>query len=238
MLRLIGFLLILGAIGAGNYIYIGQMEARYAAKEKELRESLKRQQISTGKDSRRAIEDELIANYEGLKKQLEAQYKVKDKALEEKYGKFDAFEKQLLDKNEATAKALVQRETGIQRLTKELSDKEAQLGKQEKETNRKIADFKGMKLECKLFDLKKIEDYVKEFQRIAYATRRNVNLLCGLDPTSKHLVNRNGCVKGKEDREKARSLLSMIHSLANNVKQKQAFQDYVSSQRFRMQINP
>ena len=238
MFRILLFLIVLGAIGVGSFMYIQELEAEYLEKERQMRESLSQQQRTNGEDSRRAVEQELQEEYAALRQQLESQFHNKEKTLEDKYGNFDSFKKKLLDSNEEMAQELAQRSKGLNQLDKELAEKETGLTAQTKETNRKLAELKGMNLECKLFDLKKIEDYVKSFQQIAYATRHNVNLLCGLDPTSKYLVNRVGCIRGKEDREKARSLLAMIHSLAANVEQKKAFQDYVSSQRFRMQINP
>lgn len=238
MFKMIGILFFLGLVGFGVYTYTQYLESMYMKKEEALREKIRiaQRNAQTIKTDKMKTESQLTIEYDTLKKKIENKYALRESTMKKKYGDLDAIKKKLDAKAMASKKDMQQREKGLSQLSSRLAKKERDLKKKTKMAKRKLANIKNIKMECRIFDLRKIDEYIKNFQAVSYATRDKVNLLCGFDPSNRTLASRDACIRGRKDRERARSLLSLIYSVAPNVKQKKSYRSYVMTQRYRMQI--
>jgi len=237
--KLIAILFLMGLIGFGGYTYTQYLESIYEKKEALLNEKINILRRKTGmkSDKNMKIQKQLSVEYKTLKKKLEDEFRLKEMTLRKKYGSFSEAKKRLKVQNSIAKKDIMQREKGLKRLRTKLAKREKSLRYRENKVAKKLASLKNIKMECRIFDLRKIDESVKDFQSVSYATRDKVNLFCGFDPSDEKLVNKNLCIRGRKDREKARSLLSLIYSTARNVKQRKSYRDYVRAQKYRMQIS-
>jgi hypothetical protein len=229
---------ILGLIGFGGYAYFQYLESQYKSKIKALKKEVRstKLKISVNNANKNKIETQLTTEYQTLSKSLREKYLAKERALKNKYGTVETFKKKVESENKNVKKDIHQREVGLKKLKKKLATKNNKLTKLDIYLKKLKTSINNIQLECRIYDLRAIDKAVKEFQEISYATEDRVNLLCGFDPSNRTLVNKNYCLKGKRDRAKARSLLSLIESLAVNVKQGQSYIGYVHKQRYRMKI--
>ena len=237
--KILGIFILLGLISFTGFTYYRYLNSMYEQKEAELMQQLEmlQRRKTVNKNQETRLKNQLKDEYQTLKNQLELQYKRKIKSLENQYGNLKNLKRKASEKTKAEYQEMLQREQGLKKLQRDIKMKEMMIQKQQKDIDKKMQNINKLNLECQIFDLRSIDEYIKEFNKVAYATKEKVNLFCGFDPDNKTLVNPKVCLRAKKDREKAKSLLNLIHNLSKNVESQMVYRRFIDNQRYRMEID-
>jgi flagellar biosynthesis chaperone FliJ len=209
---IIGVFIILVGVGiSGGMYYYNSVNDSFAMKQSRLEKSIKdkalrfEQQLSSYKN----YETKLNKKFKVKEKYLETKHKKLVAVLKGKYGEYDKFKITVRDSFSSLEKDINQRE-------KSLKDWEKELIKKEKELITKESIINSINLECKLFDKKKLEKYLRAYKRVSYANLEYVSLACGTNIQGQK-VNNDACLQSKKDRLKAKSILTIIDELSPHV---------------------
>lgn len=207
-----GIFIILGGVGiAGGIYYYNSLNSSFEMKQSKLEKKMKdktlkfEEQLSTYKD----YESKVAKRFKDKEKYLNNKHKRLVSVLKSKYGEYDSFKLKTKNGYVLLQKDINQREKSLKSWEETLIDKEQKLVTKE-------AILNSVNLECKLFDKKKLEKYLRAYKRVSYATLDYVSLACGTNIQGQ-MVDKDACLASKKDRVKAKSILAIIQELSPHV---------------------
>lgn len=207
-----GFFIILIGLGvSGGMYYYNNLNETFAMKQEKIAKDMKdktmrfEQQLSTYKN----YEAKLDKKFAAKEKYLATKHKRLVSVLKSKYGEYDQFKKKVKDSFSSLEKDIKQREKNLKEWERTLITKDSKLITKESILN-------SINLECKLFDKKKLEKYLRAYKRVSYATLEYSSLSCGTNMQGQ-MIDGNACLQTKKDRIKAKNILTIINELSAHV---------------------
>lgn len=226
------FFLILAGTGASvGVYYFNDLNSQFQKEKTKLEKKIKdktimfEQKLSSYDD----YESELSKRYDDKKDFVDKKYDRLVAVLKRKYGEYDKFKMDLLEKYSDKDKDLKQRE-------KSLKIWEDGLIIKEQEANLKDSLLSNINLECKIFDKKKLEKYLRAYHLVSYATLNYISMACGTNVQGQ-MVNSQKCFKSKKDRVKAKSLLMTMDTLSSHVANGVEYRTFVKKANTIMNFN-
>jgi len=211
LITIVLFIIVIAVLLSSGIAYYEEMNDSFNKEKALMKRTIKdktiefQQKISLYDDYENTLQDK----FDIKKKFLESRNKRLIDALKEKYGKYDEFKTMTLDKYSNTKKELNQREKSLKNWENELIKKEQTL------SNKEVI-LSNINLECRLFDKKKLEKYLRAFHRVSYATLDYVSLACGTNIKNK-MVSPKKCLDSQRDRISSKNLLLIINKLSYQV---------------------